>query len=102
MLEEVLKGVSIVLYEALCCKIFFDIFLKRKYASLQADIISVALLTGLFLLCAVSTQFGGYYIYRMMAVVASILLFSFIFIINTKMFCFYTYLFSFVIFSVSG
>lgn len=27
MLEEVLKGVSIVLYEALCCKIFFDIFL---------------------------------------------------------------------------
>lgn len=59
MLEEVLKGVSIVLYEALCCKIFFDIFLKRKYASLQADIISVALLTGLFLLCAVSTQFGG-------------------------------------------
>lgn len=79
MLEEVLKGVSIVLYEALCCKIFFDIFLKRKYASLQADIISVALLTGLFLLCAVSTQFGGYYIYRMMAAVASILLFSFIF-----------------------
>lgn len=79
MLEEVLKGVSIVLYEALCCKIFFDIFLKRKYASLQADIISVALLTGLFLLCAVSTQFGGYYIYRMMVAVASILLFSFIF-----------------------
>lgn len=79
MLEEVLKGVSIVLYEALCCKIFFDIFLKRKYASLQADIISVALLTGLFLLCAVSKQFGGYYIYRMMAAVASILLFSFIF-----------------------
>ena len=79
MLEEVLKGVSIVLYEALCCKIFFDIFLKRKYASLQADIISVALLTGLFLLCAVSTQFGGYYINRMMAAVASILLFSFIF-----------------------
>ena len=79
MLEEVLKGVSIVLYEALCCKIFFDIFLKRKYASLQADIISVALLTGLFLLCAVSPQFGGYYIYRMMAAVASILLFSFIF-----------------------
>ena len=58
---------------------FFDIFLKRKYASLQADVISVALLTGLFLLCAVSTQFGGYYIYRMMAAVASILLFSFIF-----------------------
>ena len=79
MLEEVLKGVSIVLYEALCCKIFFDIFLKRKYASLQADIISVALLTGLFLLCAVSTQFGDYYIYRMMAAVVSILLFSFIF-----------------------
>ena len=79
MLEEVIKGASIVLYEALCCKIFFDIFLKRKYASLQADVISVALLTGLFLLCAVSTQLGGYYVYRMMAAVASILLFSFIF-----------------------
>lgn len=48
MLEEVIKGASIVLYEALCCKIFFDIFLKRKYAFLQADVISVALLTGLF------------------------------------------------------
>ena len=79
MLEEVIKGASIVLYEALCCKIFFDVFLKRKYASLQADVISVALLTGLFLLCAVSTQFGDYYVYRMMAAVASILLFSFIF-----------------------
>lgn len=79
MLEEVLKGIGIVLYEAFCCKIFLDIFLKRKYASLRTDIISVALLTGLFLFCAVSTQLGGHYVYRMMAVIVSILLFSFIF-----------------------
>lgn len=65
--------------------VFLDIEMREMngmetaYASLQADVISVALLTGLFLLCAVSTQFGGYYIYRMMAAVASILLFSFIF-----------------------
>lgn len=79
MLEEVLKSVSIVLYEALCCKIFLDIFLQRKYSSLRSDIISVVMLAGVFLFCAVSTQFGGHYIYRMMAVVVSILLFSFIF-----------------------
>ncbi len=59
--------------------VFLDIEMREMngmetaYASLQADVISVALLTGLFLLCAVSTQFGGYYIYRMMAAVASIL-----------------------------
>lgn len=48
MLEEVLKSVSIVLYEALCCKIFLDIFLQRKYSSLRSDIISVVMLAGVF------------------------------------------------------
>ena len=30
MLEEVLKSVSIVLYEALCCKIFWIFFCKEN------------------------------------------------------------------------
>lgn len=30
MLKELIKGICIVFYEALCCKLFLDVFMKQK------------------------------------------------------------------------
>lgn len=44
MLEEFLKSISIVFYEALCCRIFLDIFLKQRFSFKFERFISVVLL----------------------------------------------------------
>lgn len=79
MLEEFFKSISIVFYEALCCKIFLDIFLRQRYSVRWLKVLSVFLLTGVFLFWALSTQMGGYYAFRSIGIILSIILFSIIF-----------------------
>lgn len=79
MLEEFLKSISIVFYEALCCRIFLDIFLKRRFSFKLERFVSVVLLAGVFLLLALLTQLNNEYIIRGMGIIVSIFLFSLLF-----------------------
>lgn len=110
MLEEFLKSISIVFYEALCCRIFLDIFFKRKFSFKLEKFLSVMLLTGVFLIMALMTQPNFDYIIRSIGIVAGIFLFSIFFFVGKwqkKIFlcgAFYTLLycvdyFSFIILS---
>ncbi len=80
MLEEFLKSISIVFYEALCCRIFLDIFLKRRFSFKLERFVSVVLLAGVFLLLALITQLNNEYIIRSMGIIVSIFLFSLLFL----------------------
>lgn len=79
MLEEFLKSISIVFYEALCCRIFLDIFLRQRYSFKFVRSLSVCLLSGVFLVWALGTQAQGQYIFRSLGIVFSIFLFSIVF-----------------------
>lgn len=77
MLEEFFKSISIIFYEAICCKIFLDIFLQQKFSSKWLRGLEIGGLTGVFLIWALSTQAGGNYVYRSLGIIISIVLFSF-------------------------
>lgn len=66
MLGEFLKSISIVFYEALCCRIFLDIFLKQRFLFKLERFVSVVLLTSIFLFLALITQPNNEYIIRCM------------------------------------
>lgn len=76
VLEEFLKSISIVFYEALCCRIFLDIFLKQRFLFKLERFVSVVLLTSIFLFLALITQPNNEYIIRCMGGIISIFLFS--------------------------
>lgn len=79
MLEEFLKSVSIVFYEALCCRIFLDIFFKRRFSFKLERFLSVVTLTGVMLFLALFTQLHSRYVIRSIGIIASIFLFSMFF-----------------------
>lgn len=78
MIGELFKGISIVLYEAVCCNIFLGIFLKQRYSSKPIKIISVVLLSVLFLAVAALTGSQEQYIFRCLGGISIIFLFSMI------------------------
>ena len=82
MLEEFLKSISIVFYEALCCRIFLDIFLKQRFSFKFERFISVVLLAGIFLFLALITQTNSEYIIRSMGIIVCIFLFSMFFFLG--------------------
>lgn len=82
MIEEFLKSISIVFYEALCCRIFLNIFLKRRFSFKLERLISAVLLTGVFLFLALITQPNNEYIIRSMGIIGSIFLFSMFFFLG--------------------
>lgn len=82
MLEEFLKSISIVFYEALCCRIFLDIFLKQRFSFKLERFISVVLLAGIFLFLALITQTNSEYIIRSMGIIVCIFLFSMFFFLG--------------------
>lgn len=79
MLGEFLKSISIVFYEALCCRIFLDIFLKQRFLFKLERFVSVVLLTSIFLFLALITQPNNEYIIRCMGGIIGIFLFSLLF-----------------------
>ncbi len=79
MLEEFLKSISIVFYEAICCRIFLDIFLKRRFSFKLERPLFIAALTGVMLFLALFTQLNNRYVIRSIGIIASFFLFSVIF-----------------------
>lgn len=79
MLEEFLKNISIVFYEAFCCRIFMDIFLKKRFSRKWERGTSVGLLARVILLLALVTQPGSQYIVRSAGIIAGLFLFSAVF-----------------------
>lgn len=79
MLCEFMEGISIVIYEALCCRIFMSAFLRDRFLFRGSRILFVVLLSGVFLGWALSTYDQSGHIYRSMGVVLSIFLFSLLF-----------------------
>lgn len=78
-LEEFLKNISIVFYEAFCCRIFMDIFLKKRFSRKWERGTSVGLLAGVILLLALVTQPGSQYIVRSAGIIAGLFLFFAVF-----------------------
>lgn len=110
MLEEFLKSISIVFYEALCCKIFLDIFLKQRFLTKWKRSLFVFLLVGMIWGIGYFTNSQDLYVYRILGIVFSIFLLTEIFFLGKwqkKLFicgAFYTLLycvdfFSFIILS---
>ncbi len=110
MLEEFLKSISIVFYEALCCRIFLDIFLKQRFLAKWKGGLFVFLLAGMIWGIGCLTNSQDLYVYRILGIVFGIFLLSQIFFLGRwqkKLFicgAFYTLLycvdyFSFIILS---
>lgn len=64
MVLEVLKGIGITFYEALCCVTFLEVFLRKRKESRITNLLSVLLLTCSFIIIGVSTYFGEMYVIR--------------------------------------
>lgn len=79
MLQEFMKSISIVFYEALCCKIFLDIFLDKRKVSKLVSALSVCGLSAIIMFWALSTYFQKQYVFRTIGMIFSIFLFSVIF-----------------------
>lgn len=79
MLEELMKSISIVLCEALCCRIFLDIFLKRRYVSGWISSSFVFLLAGIIWGVGYFTNSQDMYIYRSLGIVLSIFILTMFF-----------------------
>lgn len=80
MLEDFLKSISIVIFEAFCCSFFLDAFLEKKFSHRLASYIHVALLAGTFVVLANLTNFhGGMFIFRNVLIILSIFLLSMVF-----------------------
>lgn len=82
MMEEFLKSISIVLCEAFCCRIFLDVFLKRRFAFKFERGLSVVLLAGIILFFALFTQSNNQFIVRSIGIVVSFLGFSIVFFLG--------------------
>ena len=79
MLEEFLKSISIVFYEALCCRIFLDIFLKQRFLAKWKGGLFVFLLAGMIWGIGCLTNSQDLYVYRILGIVFGIFLLSQIF-----------------------
>lgn len=77
MLKELIKGICIVFYEALCCKLFLDVFMKQKKEQLER--FSFIMLAILLMVFATVTHYSQEYILRSEVVIGTIVLFSFVF-----------------------
>ena len=64
MLQEFIKSISIVLYEALCSHIFLGAILQDKITSRIKKTIAVLALAAVFMGCALSTQILDQYFLR--------------------------------------
>lgn len=79
MLEEFLKSISIVFYEALCCRIFLDIFLRQRFMNKWNNSLFVILLAGFIWGWGCVTQFQDMYVYRTLGIVVGIFLLGTVF-----------------------
>lgn len=79
MIQEYIKGICIVFYEALCCKLFLDVFMNHRYREKFINVISLVPLTVIFMFCVVNTYFQQQYILRSIIVIGSIVVFSLMF-----------------------
>ena len=77
MLEEFLKSISIVFYEALCCRIFLDSFLRQRFMNKWSNSLFVILLAGLIWGLGCVTQFQD--VYRTLGIVVGIFLLGTVF-----------------------
>lgn len=82
MLEEFLKSISIVFYEALCCRIFLDIFLKKRFLTKWTSRLFVFLLAGIIWGVGYFTNSQDMYIYRSLVIVLSIFILTMIFFLG--------------------
>lgn len=82
MLEEFLKSISIVFCEALCCRIFLDIFLKRRFVSRWISGLFVFLLAGIIWGVGYFTNSQDMYIYRSLGIVLSIFILTMLFFLG--------------------
>ena len=79
MLEEFLKSISIVFYEALCYRIFLDIFLRQRFMNTWSNSLFVILLAGFIWGLGCVTQFQDMYVYRTLGIVVGIFLLGTVF-----------------------
>lgn len=79
MLEEFLKSISIVFYEALCCRIFLDSFLRQRFMNKWSNSLFVILLAGFIWGLGCVTQFQDMYVYRTLGIVVGIFLLGTVF-----------------------
>ena len=79
MLEEFLKSISIVFYEALCCRIFLDSFLRQRFMNKWCNSLFVFLLAGFIWGWGCVTQFQDMYVYRTLGIVVGIFLLGTVF-----------------------
>lgn len=79
MLEEFLKSISIVFYEALCCRIFLDSFLRQRFMNKWNNSLFVILLAGFIWGLGCVTQFQDMYVYRTLGIVVGIFLLGTVF-----------------------
>ncbi len=76
MVGELLKGVCIVFYEALSCKLFLDTFMKKK--SEKCEKLLFFLLVFFFMFFATITHYLQQDLLKSVAIIGTIVLFSFI------------------------
>ena len=79
MLYDLMKSIFIVIYEAVCCRIFMKVFLRGRILFRSSGVLYVVLLSGVFLGWALGTYEQGGYIYRCFGIVLSIFIFSLLF-----------------------
>ncbi len=79
MIHEFLESISIVIYEALCCRIFMRAFLRDRFSFRGVGILFIASLSAVFLGWALGTYNQGQHIFRSVGGVVSIFLFSLLF-----------------------
>lgn len=76
MIQEFMKGISIVIYEAFCCHIFLSAVLIDRFSSKVKKAVSVFLLALVFMCWAFSTQMLDYYFLRSIAIILSIFVYA--------------------------
>lgn len=79
MIHEFLESISIVIYEALCCRVFMGAFLRDRLSFRGARLLFVSLLSAVFLGWALGTYNQSQYIFRSVGAVFSIFLFVLLF-----------------------
>ena len=82
MLEEFLKSISILFYEALCCRIFLDIFLKQRFLTKWTSSLFVFLLAAIIWGVGYFTNTQEMYVYRVLGIVFSIFILAMIFFLG--------------------
>ena len=74
MIDELLKGICIVFYEALCCKLFLDIFMKQK--SEKWEKLSLLMLVFFFMFFATITHYLHQDLWKSIAIIGTVVMFS--------------------------